>query len=78
MYNEGVGAVGAAELEILWPVEKDPGEYDSGKHLLYLMQTEVGERTPDRDSISSSMSGLLDTCSGFSVVNCWESIILQK
>nr|XP_022307086.1 integrin alpha-6-like isoform X2 [Crassostrea virginica] len=40
VYNEGVGAVGAAELEILWPVEKDPGEYDSGKHLLYLMQTE--------------------------------------
>lgn len=49
MYNEGVGAVGAAELEILWPVEKDPGEYDSGKHLLYLMQTEVGESTPEKE-----------------------------
>lgn len=41
IYNEGVGAVGSAELEIFWPVEVDPGEYEDGKHLLYLMQTEV-------------------------------------
>lgn len=36
-----MGAVGSAELEIFWPVEVDPGEYEDGKHLLYLMQTEV-------------------------------------
>lgn len=45
IYNEGVGAVGSAELEIFWPVEVNPGEYDSGKYLLYLMQTESLDRS---------------------------------
>lgn len=45
IYNEGVGAVGSAELEIFWPVEVDPGEYEDGKHLLYLMQTESLDRS---------------------------------
>lgn len=45
IYNEGVGAVGSADLEIFWPVEVNPGEYESGKHLLYLMQTESLDRS---------------------------------
>ncbi|XP_062608395.1 integrin alpha-PS1-like [Saccostrea cucullata] len=45
VYNEGVGSVGSAVLDIFWPVEKDPGDYEDGKHLLYLMQTESLDRS---------------------------------
>ncbi|XP_048754417.2 integrin alpha-6-like isoform X2 [Ostrea edulis] len=45
VYNEGVGALGAANLEIFWPIEKNPGVYEDGKYLLYLMQVESMDKS---------------------------------